>query len=366
MTIPFVDLKASLCPVENDFKRELDDILSSMYLFLGKNVKVFEKNFAEFCEARHAIGVGSGTDALILALKACGVGHGDEVITVSNTFIATAEAICHAGAMPVFVDIEEESFLIDANKIEAAITERTKAIIPVHLYGQIADMDAIMDIAKRHNLKVIEDACQAHGAVYKGKKAGSIGDAGCFSFYFSKNLGAFGEAGGVTTQDDDIAKAIRCLRDHGSSQKYVHEVMGYNSRIDEMQAAVLRFKLAFLKENNNSRARLAALYNSLITSVVCPVTLPERTHVHHLHVIRVKEREALQKYLQEHDIQSGIHYPIPIHKQKAYLNIAGAKKISLPVTEKVTDEILSLPMYPELSESDVKKVAGVVNKFYKN
>jgi len=365
MTIPFVDLKASLLPIENDLKKEFDGILSSMYLFLGKNVQEFEKNFAEFCQTKHAVGVGSGTDALILALKACGVGCGDEVITVSHTFIATAEAICHVGATPVFVDIKEDSFLIDTDKIEEAITEKTKAIIPVHLYGQIADMDPIMEIAEKHNLKVVEDACQAHGATYKGKKAGSIGDVGCFSFYFSKNLGAFGEGGGVTTQDKSIANAVRQLRDHGSSAKYVHDVMGYNSRIDEMQAAVLRFKLALLEKNNESRASSAEHYTKLIKGPLCPVILQDRTHVFHLYVIRTKNRDKLQECLKKNDIQSGVHYPIPIHKQRAYLDLPGAKDVSLPVTEKIVDEILSLPMYPELKIEDVEKVASIVNAFEK-
>ncbi len=365
MTIPFVDLKASLKPIESELKKEFEDILSSMYLFLGKNVSKFEEDFAAFSDTRYSVGVGSGTDALILALKACGVGKGDEVITVSHTFIATAEAICHVGAMPVFVDIEEDSFLMDVSKLESAITERTKAIIPVHLYGQIVDMDPVMDIAKRHKLKVVEDACQAHGALYKGKKAGSIGDVGCFSFYFSKNLGAFGEAGGITTNDEGIANTVKLLRNHGSSSKYSHDVMGYNSRIDELQAAVLRLKLPLLEGNNNSRLKIAEYYTSNIANkeVLCPKILEGRSHVFHLYVARSKHRDKLLEYLKENDVQVGTHYSIPIHRQKAYLSLHGAKEYSLPVTEKLVDEIISLPIFPELEKNDAKRVVELVNAF---
>ena len=288
MAIPLVDLRKQYLGLEDEIMARIGESLRNMQLFLGENVQALEKDFAAFSGARHGVGVGSGTDAIHLALRALGIGQGDEVITVSHTFVATAGAIAQAGARPVFVDIDLVTMNMDPTKIEAAITPRTKAIMPVHLYGHPADMDPIMEIAKRHNLKVIEDACQAHGATYKGRLAGSIGDAACFSFYFSKNLGAYGEAGMLLSNDDELVEKARILRDHGSSEKYVHVAQGFNARLDEIQATILRVKLARLEGWNSRRRELAKMYAECLSSL--PLTLPTEMEwansVYHLFVIR--------------------------------------------------------------------------------
>ena len=364
MPIPLVDLKKQYSSIKKEILSEIAKVLDGMQLFLGENVKAFEKEFSAFCGSKFGIGVGSGTDALYLALMAMDIGPGDEVITVSHTFMATSEAIVFCGARPVLVDIDPATYTIDVNKIEAAITKRTRAIIPVHLYGQASDMDPLMEIAARHNLKVIEDASQAHGAMYKNKAVGSIGNAGCFSFYIGKNLGAYGEAGMVVTNDSIISEKVQLLRNHGQSDKYHHSVFGVNSRLDEIQAAILRVKLKHLDEWNELRRDHARLYSSFLKgmNVVTPQESSYNKHVYHLYVIRSKQRDVLRDYLNSKEVFTGIHYPVPTHMQKPMLKY-GYKEGDFPVTEQCAKEILSLPMYPELEEKDIKEVVGAIKKF---
>jgi dTDP-4-amino-4,6-dideoxygalactose transaminase len=366
-TIPLVDLKEQFRPLKKEILAEIEAVLDRMQLFLGENVFQLESEFADYCRARFAVGVGSGTDALYLSLRAVGVGRDDEVITVANTFIATVEAIVQAGARPVFVDIDEETYTMDPTKVEAAITERTKAIIPVHLYGHPADMDPIMAIAHKHGLRVVEDACQAHGAEYKGGKLGTIGDAGAFSFYYSKNLGAYGEGGMVVTRDREVATQVQMLRDHGQSSKYQHAMMGTNSRLDELQSAILRVKLRHLDGWNTMRRALAAEYNSQlfgIEEIVPPTERPYAEHVYHLYVVRTPDREGLSAWLRRHNIATGIHYPVPVHLQHAWL-ASGNSGDSLPVTESTSQEILSLPMYPELTVDQVHYICQSVKDYFR-
>jgi dTDP-4-amino-4,6-dideoxygalactose transaminase len=360
-TIPLVDLRAQYQPLKEEIVNAIHNVLDSMELFLGKNVQGFEGEFAEYCGVQYAVGVGSGTEALHLALLACGIGPGDEVITVSHTFIATVEAICLTGATPILVDIDPDTYTIDVSQIEDKITSQTKAIIPVHLYGQPADMDPILAIAEKYRLIIVEDACQAHGAEYKGKRIGSLGDVGCFSFYFSKNLGAYGEAGICVTNEPKIARHLRMLRDHGSEEKYHHSVMGVNARLDEIQAAILRVKLRRLDEWNEARRSNAYLYNELLrdSPVVTPNEAEYGKHVYHLYVIRTRHRDNLQAHLRERGIATGIHYPIPVHLQRAWRS-ANFRTESLPVTERYAREILSLPMYPELTTSSTEYVAEAI------
>ena len=341
--------------------RAIEDVLDSMHLFLGPNVQLFEQEFAAYCGASFGIGVGNGTDALHLALRAAGVGPGDEVITVAHTFFATAEAIVMVGATPVFVDIEPDTYLMDASQIEGRLTSRTRAILPVHLYGQMADMDAIMRIAARHNLVVVEDAAEAHGADYKGRRAGSIGHLGCFSFYYSKNLGAYGEAGAVVTSDADLARRLRRYRDHGSEQRYHHAEYGFNSRLDEIQAAILRVKLRYLDVWNAQRRQHAATYTRLLSGsgVALPATAPDRSHAWYVYVVRSPERDALRRTLAEREIGTGVHFPIPIHLQDACRGL-GYRAGDLPVTERVAREVLSIPMYAELTADQLEWVASSI------
>jgi dTDP-4-amino-4,6-dideoxygalactose transaminase len=364
MNIPLVDLRAQYGPLKDDISRGMEQVLDSMYLFLGKNVQAFEREFAQFCGVNHGIGVSDGTTALHIILRAMDIGAGDEVITVSHTFIATAEAIILAGARPVFVDIDPDTCLMDVGQIEAKITPRTKAILPVHLYGQTADMDPILEIASRHGLKVIEDACQAHGAEYKGRRAGSLGDAAAFSFYFSKNLGAYGEGGFVTTNDDETARRVRMIRDHGSERRYYHDLIGWNARLDELQAVVLRAKLPHLEDWNAARRAHAALYGELLqgTSAVPPTARSENQHVYHLYVIRLPRRDELQAWLKDQGVGTGIHYPVPVHLQTAMRHL-GYQAGDLPHTERVVQEILSLPMYPELTDEQVGYVVTAIQRF---
>lgn len=366
MQVPFVDLKAQYQTIKPEIDNAVQNVISNTAFILGKGVSEFEEKFAKYCEVKHCIGVNSGTSALILALNALGVEEKDEVITTADTFIATAEAISLVGARPVFVDVEEKSYNLDPTKLEKAITEKTKAIIPVHLYGQPANMEPILEIAKKKGIYVVEDACQAHGAQYKGKKTGSLGIVGCFSFYPGKNLGAYGEGGAVTTNDDKIAEKIRMLRDHGSSKKYYHEYIGNNCRLEGIQGAVLSVKLNHLDEWNDKRRKNADLYRKYLqgTSVKVPEEMPYAKHVYHLFVVRVKEREKLIDFLNKRSIFPGIHYPIPIHLQNAY-SFLGYKKGSFPVTEGGTDEILSLPMFAELTEEQIKYTVENIKEFYK-
>lgn len=357
--IPFLDLAALHRPQRDQYLLAIGDVIDGNAFAGGPFVAQFERDFAAFCDTRDAVGVGSGTDALALALLALGIGPGDEVITVSATFIATAEAISFCRATPVFVDIDPVTYTMNPALIERAITPRTRAILPVHLYGHMADMDPILDIARRHRLFVVEDACQAHGAEYKGRKAGSLGDAGCFSFYPGKNLGAFGEAGAVTTNDHALARRICVLRDHGQDRKYHHVQIGWNGRMDGIQASILRLKLRDLTRLNSLRRELARTYDLALADspqILLPHVAPGCEHVYHLYVVRVQERERLIAGLAERGIATGIHYPCPVHLQEAYRSL-GYTRGSLPVTEKWADEVLSLPMFPQLTFAQAATVA---------
>jgi dTDP-4-amino-4,6-dideoxygalactose transaminase len=362
--IPLVDLHAQYGPLKEEILAAVSNVLDSMQLFLGKNVQAFEAEFAAYCGAKYGVGLGSGTDALHLALLACGIGPGDEVITVSHTFIATVEAICLCGARPVLVDICPDTYTMDVSQLEGKITSRTKAIVPVHLYGQPADMDPILAIAAQHGLVVVEDACQAHGAEYKGRRVGALGQVGCFSFYYSKNLGAYGEAGMCVTSQPDLARRLQVLRDHGSDSKYHHSVMGVNARLDEIQAAILRIKLNRLDQWNEGRRRNAQLYHRLLQD--CPVVTPFEAdyarHVYHLYAIRTPRRDDLQAYLRAMGIATAVHYPVPIHRQRAWPDAGGREQV-LPVTERCAGEILSLPMYAELTAAQIESVAGAIKGF---
>jgi len=365
--ILLVDLKGQYLNFKKEIDQAIQKVIDNSDFILGKEVELFEKEFASFSEAKYGIGVASGTEALHLSLLALGVGPGDEVITAANTFVATVLAISYTGARPVLVDINPDNYNLDVSLIKKAITKRTKAIIPVHLFGQPAGMDSIMEVAKEYNLEVIEDACQAHGAEYKGKKVGSIGDVGCFSFYPGKNLGAYGDGGMVLTNNEEIAQKVRMLRNYGSRVKYHHEFKGFNSRLDTIQATILRVKLKRLEEWNEARRRHALRYNELLkdAKVIIPKEEDYAKHVYHLYVIRIKERNKMLEYLKSKGIFAGIHYPIPIHLLRAYQDL-GYKKGSFPLTEKYANEILSLPMYPELSEEQINYIAEVINSYASN
>ena len=359
MNVPFLDLKAQYLSIKDEIHAALDSVLQKTAFAGGPFVAQFEKEFAAFCGTEQAVGVGNGTDALWLALLALSVGSDDEVITVPNTFIATAEAISCCGAKPVFVDVDERSYNMDPTLLETAITSKTKAIIPVHLFGQMADMDPIMEIAKKHKLFVVEDASQAHGALYKGKTAGSIGDAGCFSFYPGKNLGAYGEAGAVITNNSGLAEKIRMLRDHGSAKKYYHQVVGWNARMDGFQGAVLSVKLKYLPQWNEARRNNAAVYNKLfagLEGVITPHEMAYAKHVYHVYALRVMNRESLISILGEKGIGTNVHYPVPVHLQNAY-EFLGLKQGSYPVAEKCASEFVSLPMFAELTTDQIRYVA---------
>jgi len=363
--VPFLDLRVQYAAIREDLAGVWQRVLESSAFAGGPFVADFEKEFAPFCGCAFALGVGSGTAALWLTLRGLGVGAGDEVITTPNTFIATAEAISFCGATPVFVDVDPQKYTMDPNLLEAAITSRTKAIIPVHLYGQPADMDPILAAAQHYGLFVVEDACQAHGAEYKGRKAGSLGHASCFSFYPGKNLGAYGEAGAVVTNDAELAQKIRVLRDHGQTQRYEHAVIGWNDRMDGLQGAVLSVKLKHLDEWNEARRAHARLYSRLLDRLE-PVTLPREAdyarHVYHIYAIRVPHRDALAAALRQQDIWCGIHYPVPIHLQKAY-EFLGYGPGRFPVAEQSAREVLSLPMFPELTTQQVETVATGITSF---
>lgn len=357
--IQFVDMNRQYQGIKNEINRAVIKVLEKGHFILGEEVENFEQEFSAYCEAKYGVGVASGTDALILSIRAMGIGQGDEVITVPNTFIATADAIVRNGAKPVFTDIDSETYNIDVNKIEEKISNKTRAIIPVHLYGQPADMDPIIEIAQKHGLLVIEDAAQAHGAKYRGKKIGSLADVGCFSFYPSKNLGAFGDGGMVVTNNIELAKKIKALRNYGQKKKYQHDCTGYNSRLDEIQAAVLRVKLRYLDKWNTLRREHAMQYNELLRGIPdleIPIEKDYAKHVYHLYVIRCKNRDKLQDYLNHNSIATGIHYPIPVHLQPSYFHL-GYTKVSFPVTEKYAAEILSLPMFPELTSAEIQNIA---------
>jgi dTDP-4-amino-4,6-dideoxygalactose transaminase len=356
--IPFLDLKSHHAALRVELDRAIKEVIDSGAFAGGPFVEKFERDFAAYCGSRYAIGVGSGTEALWLSLLACGVGPGDEVITVANTFMATAETITYCGARPVFVDVNETTYTMDPAGLEEAHGPRTKAIIPVHLFGQPADMDPILEFARKHNLFVIEDAAQAHGAKYKGRTAGTLGDAGCFSFYPSKNLGALGEAGAIITNDAELQEKLRILRDHGQVRKYHHEVIGWNCRMDGIQAAVLSVKLPYLESGNSLRRTHALQYNRAfdgLGEVVTPFEASYARHVYHVYAIRVEERDEVTRFLKERAIQCAVHYPVPIHLQKAYQHL-GYVTGSLPISERIAREFISLPMFPELTEAQINMV----------
>jgi dTDP-4-amino-4,6-dideoxygalactose transaminase len=359
--IPFVDLRAQYVSIKDEVNAAIQGILESCQFTLGSEVAAFEAEFAAYCQAKHGIGVNTGTSALHLALLAADVGPGDEVITVPFTFVATVSAVCYTGATPVFVDIDPRTFNMDPNGIEAAITEKTKAIIPVHLYGQPADMDPILEIARRHGLVVIEDACQAHGAEYKGRRAGSLGDMGCFSFYPGKNLGAYGEAGMVVTDNPEYARTIRMLRDWGAERKYHHVLKGYNYRMEGIQGAVLRVKLRHLEAWTEARRRAAAHYDALLSGseVPTPEVIPHARHVYHIYAVRTRRRQAWQEALTILGIQTGIHYPTPVHLLPAFADL-GCRLGQFPHAEQAANEVLSLPLFPELTAEQCETVARAV------
>jgi dTDP-4-amino-4,6-dideoxygalactose transaminase len=359
--VPFVDLHAQSAEVRTAIDAAIAGVLDSTTFILGPEVAAFESEFATFVGAKGAIGVASGTAALELALRACDIGPGDEVITSAHTFIATAEAISHTGARPVFVDIDPATYAIDPTMVEAAITARTRAIVPVHLYGQPADMGALAQIAQRHGLRLIEDAAQAHGADVGGVRCGALGDLACFSFYPAKNLGAYGDAGAVTGNDPDLLARVGKLRDHGRTTKYEHDEVGFGERLDALQAAILRVKLRHLERWTELRREHARRYAELLagTTVAKPEEASGRRHVYHLYVVRSPRRDALLAHLREQGIGAGVHYPIPLHRQRAYL-AQGYSDVVLPETERAAAEVLSLPMYPELTDSQLRAVADVV------
>lgn len=361
MKIPFGNLKRQYEQLREQIDAATREVYESGWFILGSQVQNFEAKFAEYCGANYAIGVGSGTEALHLALIACGVRPGDEVITVSNTCVPTLSAVSFAGAVPVFVDIDETTFTINPSLIEARITPKTKAILPVHLYGQCADMDPILEIARQYGLVVVEDCAQAHGSQYKGRMAGTMGDAGAFSFYPSKNLGAFGDAGLVLTNHETIAETLIELRNYGQEKRYYHSIKGFNSRLDEVQAAILKTKLPYLDTWNHRRREIARRYQEAFSQVglCCPLETRDRFHIYHLYVLRVSQRDRFQNLLEEKAIATIVHYPIPVHLQEAYAECRTQSKY-LPLTEQLADEIISLPLYPELTDEEVDYIIQTV------
>jgi dTDP-4-amino-4,6-dideoxygalactose transaminase len=356
--VPFLDLKSHHRPMMNEINLAIQEVIESSAFAGGQFVSNFEQDFAAYCDAPYAIGVGSGTDALWLSLLACGIGSGDEVITVPSTFMATAEAITHCGARPVFVDVDERTYTMNPEALNDVLTAETKAIIPVHLFGQPADMDPILEFGRKHRLYVIEDACQAHGATYKGKRVGTFGDTACFSFYPGKNLGAFGEAGAIVTGNAELSERIKILRDHGQVRKYFHSLVGWNCRMDGIQAAVLQIKLRQLEEANQRRRDRAAQYDAGLREfgeIIAPTQASYARHVYHIYAIRVGNRDETIKCLADQGIATGIHYPVPVHLQEAYHPL-GYTPGAFPIAERCAAEFVSLPMYPELTHSQVEQV----------
>jgi dTDP-4-amino-4,6-dideoxygalactose transaminase len=359
--IPFNDFKRENAAIGGEISQAMQRVIRSGWFILGEETEKFEEEFSKYVGARFGIGMNSGSDALYLAIRALGISKRDEVITVSHTMISTVDAIARNGAKPVFVDIEPNTYVMNVPKIETKISNRTRAIIPVHLYGHPVDMDPLMEIAEKHDLYVIEDACQAHGAEYKGNRVGSIGDVGCFSFYPTKNLGAYGDGGMAVTNDKELAENLGKSRNYGQSKKYYHDFIGVNSRLDEMQAAVLRVKLKYLDEWNEKRRKIAKLYNEILgnTEVTVPIEREYAKHVYHLYAVRRKKRDKLKQYLLKNGIQTLIHYPIPVHRQKAY-----PSSNRLPTTERICKEILSLPMYPFLKEEEIEAVSHYMLEYH--
>ena len=363
--IPLVDLKRQYHTIKAEIDHAVLGTIERSVFIMGDEVSAFEQEFAAFQGVQHCIGVSNGTSGLHLALAVLAIGPGDEVITVSNSFVATAEAIAQAGARAVFVDVDEDSFTMDPGRIQAAITPRTKALMPVHLYGQMADMDPIMEVARAHRLAVIEDAAQAHGAEYKGQRAGRFGALACFSFYPSKNLGAFGDAGALVTNDEALARRARLLLNHGRIEKYNSIVSGYNYRMDTLQAAILRVKLRHLARWNDQRRQRTCLYDKLLagTPVAAPREMEYGRHVYHLYVVQTDRRDALAVYLKQRNIATGVHYPIPIHRQAAFAG-NGHSEGSFPVTDRLAPRILSLPLFPELTTEEVETIVQAILDFH--
>jgi dTDP-4-amino-4,6-dideoxygalactose transaminase len=363
MNIPLLDLQAQYMQIKDKMDKAVLDVIQGGRYILGPEVKELEKEIAEYCGTKNGIGVANGTDALLLVLKAWGIGPGDEVITSPFTFFASAEVISQVGATPVFVDVEPETLNIDVKLLESKINERTKAIIAVHIFGQMADMDSLMQLANKHNLLVLEDACQAIGAEYKGKKAGSIGHAGCFSFFPTKNLGGYGDGGMIVTDDATLAEKIRVLRAHGSKVKYHHTDIGYNSRLDEIQAAILRVKFPHLDNWNDARREKARLYTSWLngTAYITPCEAPEQKHVFHLYILRSKKREAVMKELQQRGISTAIYYPVPLHLQEVYSSL-GYRLGDMPVAEQATQEAFAIPLFPELTKEQMEYIVATLKE----
>ncbi len=363
MQIPLVDLSAQYRTIKLEVMSAIEEVLDHMHLFLGPQLEAFEHAFSAYCGCQYGVGVSTGTDALTLALRACSIGPGDEVITVANTFIATVEAIALVGATPVFVDIDPATYTMDWRQLDSVLTSRTRALLPVHLYGHPVDMQPLLEFARTHRLYVIEDASQAHGATYKGRRVGSFGDIACFSLYCSKNLGAYGEAGICVTNNRELTERIRQLRDHGSLIRYQHEVLGVNARMDELQAAVLCVKLRYLEQWNAARQAHAQAYSEQLQDVVetVPVVQPWGTHVFYAYVVQVQERNHFRKLLEQEGIATGVHYPTPVHLQPACA-CYGYKRGMLPVTETVAERIVSLPMYPELTTEQRQKIINTIKK----
>lgn len=364
MKVPFADLRSLHAPLRAELSEVFNRVLDNNSFILGPEVQRFEEAFARYIGTGHCIAVSNGTVALQLALLALNVGPGDEVITAVNTFIATAEAITAVGARPVFVDVDPQFYNIDVAEVQAAITPKTKAIIPVHLYGQPADMDPLLALAQKHGLAVVEDACQAHGAEYKGRKAGSMGVMSCFSFYPGKNLGALGEGGAVLCNDATLAQKLRMLRDHGSIKKYEHSFPAYNFRMEGLQGGFLAVKLPHLDQGNESRRKAATAYNRLLadSGVTTPAVMPEARHIYHLYVVQSDDREGLKQHLSEQGVESGLHYPVPLHLQQAYAKL-GYKEGDFPVAESLAKRILSLPMFPNITQEQIEYVCSAVAEF---
>ena len=362
--IPIIDLKSQYASIEEEIQRAIAKVLQSSQFILGEEVQKFEEEFSSYVGGKYGVAVNSGTSALHLALLSAGIGPGDEVITVPSTFVATAAAIVYAGARPVFVDVDPQTLTLDPSLLESAINPKTKAILPVHLYGHPADMKPILEIATEHDLIVIEDTAQAHGAEYQGKRVGSLGTYGCFSFYPSKNLGAYGEAGMVVTNDSDAATRLRMLRDWGQSKKYHHNILGFNYRMDGIQGAVLRVKLKHLEDWTKARRNNAALYQELLSGsdLILPVEIAGNRHVYYVYALRSIARDALQKHLLDQGIQTGIHYPHPVHLEEAFQDL-GYSVGDFPVAEQAANQLLSLPMYPELQPAQIEAVAEAIHSF---
>jgi dTDP-4-amino-4,6-dideoxygalactose transaminase len=367
MNIPAFDLKRQYRNLSSELLPILEEVMAKGQFILGENVELLEKELADYCGTKYAVGVASGTDALLLSLEALGIGEGDEVITTPFTFFATSEVISLLKAKPVFVDIDSKTFNIDPDKIEDAITTKTKAVIPVHLFGQMAEMDDIEYLAEKYDLYIIEDACQAIGAEYKGRRAGSIGDTGCFSFFPTKNLGAFGDGGLITTNDEKLYEKIKLLRVHGSRKKYYHELIGHNSRLDEIQAAILRVKLKYLDDWIERRIEIAKIYSEGLKDldVTVPEVKPYLRHVYHQYVIRTKHRDELQEYLSNKGIGTAIYYPLPLHLQECYKDL-GYREGDLPEAEKASKEVIALPMWPELTNEEVNYIVESIREFFLN